>query len=449
MTSNPIDTNQRDIHLTRVIVAGLFNEFNYSINLRNHERVTVLIAPNGYGKTITLNLIDALFNERWALLSDIVFKEILYEFSNDQKITISKQPSDQSELFDQNYKIKITWSDISEKTQVWTPKFLRRALPDIERYLPTIARVSVNRWRDYRTDETYTFPALIETFRDHLPERIVQQFVQDIPLEIKNIVGSVHCKLIETQRLIVLPEKLGAPSRESERKLRAAVSEKADILKVIISDELNKFAGLSQKLDRSFPTRALGSEHPPLSPRQIAEELQKLEIDRQELMDAGILDAEQVDQISIPLQISSEMAKLLTIYVTDNRQKLQSLNQLLKKVSLFKELLGKRFYKKILITSVKNGFSIKFGGDDVDLEKLSSGEQHQLILIFDLLFETRRNSLVLIDEPEISLHIAWQKNFIDDLLKVIDLNNFDAVLATHSPQLIGKWTQLVEDLGIS
>jgi predicted ATP-dependent endonuclease of OLD family len=69
------------------------------------------------------------------------------------------------------------------------------------------------------------------------------------------------------------------------------------------------------------------------------------------------------------------------------------------------------------------------------------------VLFFELLFETEKNSLILIDEPEISLHVSWQKKFITDLMDIIDLNQFDVVLATHSPQLIGRWGDLVVELG--
>lgn len=81
------------------------------------------------------------------------------------------------------------------------------------------------------------------------------------------------------------------------------------------------------------------------------------------------------------------------------------------------------------------------------LEKLSSGEQHQLILVFDLLFEVTRDSLILIDEPELSLHVAWQKTFIDTITRIIALNAFDVLLATHSPALVAKHFNLAVELG--
>jgi predicted ATP-dependent endonuclease of OLD family len=67
------------------------------------------------------------------------------------------------------------------------------------------------------------------------------------------------------------------------------------------------------------------------------------------------------------------------------------------------------------------------------------------VLLFELLFEIEPATLVLIDEPEISLHIAWQAQFLDDLFEMAHLSQFDVLLATHSPDIIGKhWNLTVE-----
>ncbi|MPN35496.1 hypothetical protein SDC9_182994 [bioreactor metagenome] len=55
--------------------------------------------------------------------------------------------------------------------------------------------------------------------------------------------------------------------------------------------------------------------------------------------------------------------------------------------------------------------------------------------------------MLLIDEPEISLHIAWQKMFMDDLIKIADYKGIKAIVATHSPQILnGHWENQI-DLG--
>ena len=76
---------------------------------------------------------------------------------------------------------------------------------------------------------------------------------------------------------------------------------------------------------------------------------------------------------------------------------------------------------------------------------LSSGEQHEVVLLFDLLFGTEENSLIMVDEPELSLHVAWQRQMLEDLQEMAELSDFRALLATHSPQIIGKrWDLTIE-----
>jgi predicted ATPase len=163
-------------------------------------------------------------------------------------------------------------------------------------------------------------------------------------------------------------------------------------------------------------------------------------------MDAGILDTEADDPVPEgPLEPA--MTRVLSVYAEDTRQKLESLSDLLAKIKLFKALIDQRFITKDVRITRQNGIEVIFKGRKIPIERLSSGEQHQLVLFFELLFEIKENALILIDEPELSLHVAWQKKFISDLMKIISLNKFDVILATHSPQLIGRWGDLVVELG--
>ena len=50
----------------------------------------------------------------------------------------------------------------------------------------------------------------------------------------------------------------------------------------------------------------------------------------------------------------------------------------------------------------------------------------------------------MIDEPEISLNVVWQRRFLDDLERIVELRDFDVLIATHSPQIISdKWDWMV------
>lgn len=66
--------------------------------------------------------------------------------------------------------------------------------------------------------------------------------------------------------------------------------------------------------------------------------------------------------------------------------------------------------------------------------QLSSGEKQMLAILLTVLVEDNQPYLLLMDEPEVSLHIEWQKRLID---LILDLNpNVQIILTTHSPAVI-------------
>lgn len=77
--------------------------------------------------------------------------------------------------------------------------------------------------------------------------------------------------------------------------------------------------------------------------------------------------------------------------------------------------------------------------------QLSSGEKQMLVIMLTALVENGEHYALLMDEPEISLHIEWQKG----LLKLIrELNpNVQIILSTHSPALImDGWMDIVTEV---
>ena len=122
---------------------------------------------------------------------------------------------------------------------------------------------------------------------------------------------------------------------------------KAQKLKEIIAADFGKYASLSQSLDRSFPRRVINNPNKePYS--NLKERLQDLDRRRTELMTAGILDSENDEPVALPEgeALGAAMATILSIYADDNDQKLLSLSELLKKITLFKELIDNRFVTK-------------------------------------------------------------------------------------------------------
>lgn len=95
-----------------------------------------------------------------------------------------------------------------------------------------------------------------------------------------------------------------------------------------------------------------------------------------------------------------------------------------------KNLCNLKVIKSLSLYLCKNGKRYSF--DDA-----SSGEKHILYSFANIFNSIKKNSLILIDEPEISLHPNWQIKYIDFLKNVFkDYNSCHFVIATHSHFLV-------------
>lgn len=126
------------------------------------------------------------------------------------------------------------------------------------------------------------------------------------------------------------------------------------------------------------------------------------------------------DPKSVPLDFSKDFSSYSEIY---NLNLLESINILLKF----------DLVKIIDIKIDKNDFG------EVSLRRASSGEQCIISLILGIAGNIKDNSLIFIDEPEISLHPKWQEYFMPLLMKVFSsYKGCHFFIATHSPQIISN-----------
>ena len=73
---------------------------------------------------------------------------------------------------------------------------------------------------------------------------------------------------------------------------------------------------------------------------------------------------------------------------------------------------------------------------DIQLEQLSSGEKQILLILTSVFLQEEKPNVLLMDEPEISLHISWQDRLID-LLRQLN-PQCQIILTTHSPNIFAN-----------
>ena len=119
-------------------------------------------------------------------------------------------------------------------------------------------------------------------------------------------------------------------------------------------------------------------------------------------------------------------------------------------IFILKEIINSRYKHKVFTVDSIKGFVILPPDlnpeKEIPVEMLSSGEQNELVLFYELLFKCDSKDFILIDEPEISLHLEWLQAMIGDLIKVSEKNKVSLLIATHSPDLVGENYELVQHL---
>ncbi len=110
-------------------------------------------------------------------------------------------------------------------------------------------------------------------------------------------------------------------------------------------------------------------------------------------------------------------------------------------IIIYKDIVNEIFINKTIQVSENGRLQVRMdNGTAIHLSKLSSGERQILIMFYALLFHAPQGSIVIIDEPEISLHVGWQQKLGSYFIDICKVRGLQMIVSTHSPQIIhDKW----------
>lgn len=430
-----------------ISVFGLFGMFDHRIPLDPINRITIIHGPNGYGKTTILRLVDAVFSQKRSLLKNIPFDKLHISLQNDSVLSIVKGIKDKKITIE--YKLKVAGG---RKEKIFTDQYPspheihRFPLSIIEDVIPELNRIGPKSWRNLRTHKLLDFDDVLFQYRDDLPFQSRYRR-KETPKWLDDFLDSVSMLFIEAQRLLRIPDNSTYSELKRHQIWSATVEAYAKDLANAIKSKLTESAVLSQSLDRTFPQRLVDTKSvDQLSEKELLEKMEGIEFHRSTLIDAGLLDTQIEPAFKDTSKLSNPNRRVLSVWVKDIEKKLSIFSELATKIDLFSEIINKHFEFKKMEIDKEAGFVFRTPeGSLIPPILLSSGEQHELVLAYELLFKVDEDSLVLIDEPELSLHVAWQMRFLKDLQAIVELSPFDALIATHSPQIINeRWDLTVE-----
>ena len=367
--------------IMRIKVIKLYGLHNYDIYFDEAECVKIIHAPNGFGKTTILKMVKAILEGDYEEIRKVPFEVFEIQLENNIEVKVSKQ----------------------EEILVYTIR---------------------------KQDQVTTYYYEAYATKQNPLTNILTQIREAMPIY-----------FIDANRLWLETNH----DRNKGKALLPTVLEYARELSERMREALTQSNFYGQELDSSFPMRLLkylqDDKRQALPLEKIKEELEQLGKKRAVLAGAGLFADSSLD---LPVELTSldgTALKVLTLYIEDSKEKLRNFEDLATKINLLCDMINKHFLYKVMEVNMKDGFVFRVPTKEkLKADKLSSGEQNELILIFMLLFKAPRHALILMDEPEISLHIAWQQSFLKDMEAIATLSDIRMIIATHSPDIInGRW----------
>lgn len=416
----------REVKIKEVEIIGLYNMYDYKIKF--NEDITFLHGKNGCGKTTILNIITYIITGRVYKLFSYDFKSITLVYKEEKrnsKIIFTREKKD-IKINYKNKEVKILeLEDESENdTDIVSSRLgIRRS----------------NSALDFKYFDKY--PILREI-------KILFDFVY-IPLNRNNLVERDRFTLFRYRRFQRIGDNIDEPIYNAAR---------------MILEKYARIKGEISGLGKTLQTDIVKAMYQYNIDDYVINKVElkkgaKKDIDN--FRKANLCDEELENQIKIFYKklledINSEVnprmeyifnaSKIAQVNkiseVFDNYdKKVKSLNEPIDKL----EKIVNRFFedsaepKKLCIEEDEVYFLTKHNERKVKIGDLSSGEKQILILFTYLIFDiaNKHNPIFIIDEPELSLHLLWQKNFVNSVLETN--HNMQLILATHAPEIIGEY----------
>ena len=414
--------------IRKIEIKGLFGELDHEIDLS--DSITIIMGNNGVGKTVVLNMIKAIYENDFRTLLSFEFEKIIIWQKNrkEGKIIYSKNGEDKINI-DSSLKAYKEFVVSASDIVVSTPSFVHE--------------ISANQWLDMRNHVTLN----LDELRQYYGSEIFEMSEDVLPDWYKKQFENSKVQKIGAQRLFQI-------SNNGRRKLDLKILAISRNLADYISLELSNAGKYAAELDRTFPTRLVNQlkGNKKYNTDELIEELELLEQRRSSMSEVGFIEKtdEDIDMNAIlNANHDNTLLNVIRLYIKDSSKKIEKYQQAANKVSLFLRIINKRLSSKKISVSSDNGLvvtSLKNGDREILLDRLSSGEQNEIVLFYDLIFNCDKCSIVLVDEPEISLHLEWLQQMLGDFKNIVKQNGMKMLIATHSPDFVGDNYDLVQNL---
>lgn len=406
-----------------VNVRRLFGERDVPLPL--DSALTIVTGENGSGKSTILRGIDALSNGRWTVFHELPVDSIEIVFADGGQLTATNTP-DGLEVVGPHGRWALDLNALE------APDSVRR------RHQMAVIRRDLERGR-VSSAQAARLQARLDDLRYDGVEH---------PEWLTSVLDQTKTKLISARRLEhrLRSEPAGESGRGPEPVVDRFASEMSGRMRV----ELSRYAAESQQQEKLLPSRIVhamqqGTDE---DSESIAVEVDRLRLEVRELADSlarvGLFDEEEdPDQQfeGYPRNNKNILLAVREVYQVA-KARLERLTALRSDLDLFATFLNQRLTGKRIELNQETGISVALAERErIRPSQLSSGEQQLLALAYELLFDTPARAVVLLDEPELSLHVGWLSGLLSAFLDMGRRRDLQYVVATHSPSIVAGFLE--------
>tara|TARA_R110002020_G_scaffold298965_2_gene514765 strand:- start:1942 stop:3222 length:1281 start_codon:yes stop_codon:yes gene_type:complete len=406
-------------HIHRVIIEGFWS--NQKIDTKFHRDVNIFIGKNGTGKTTFINLLQGILSVNFDYLRNIQFSNV--------EITLKKGRS--------HHKIRVYKEEEDLEYKAIVFKIDQVSFP-----VPFSALDS-----GLRTGRVHPkVLSMIEAIKTHLDSLYnisylsVHRELQEIPeneyASRRRLISNVDQRLNKLMReLTSFQLRLETEANELSKAFES------DVLQSMLYDETIDTVDFTKPIEINLKElknglnqayQELGSFNQSVASR-ISQHIQRIDkaaksINNWVKKKEGGIDANDI----VPLALLRRTEKIINLSRdTESKRK-----EIFAPINNYIHQIQKYIEDKNFIIQQRGGLRVEKNGQSFHTGMLSSGEKQLLILLTEALLQEGKEFIYIADEPELSLHISWQRMILPSL---VELNpNAQLIVATHSPEIAGK-----------
>lgn len=455
LTNNNLESHNNQSSIKSLYIEGLFGKYDYNIDFNNN--VNIFISENGSGKTTILKILLATIEGNEEQLKKLPFNSLKL-YLDDKEICINKNELNEYDEYDEydrflkrklfdNLREHIPFRDYDRiRRNIMRKKF------DFDEVKFILERLRYNGRYDFEINwlEVEDILSELKFKYDIYNDNNVEYKLSTIRKSIKeDILYFPTYRRIETDL-----EIFGKSSDKEKMRLRGSninfgmkdvernIYELTNKLK---DDAMNYYSDMNaQILDD------LLSDELELSTKEkinIDSEKVKIIIGR-----IGEDKIKQRDELMRFIENKSQVAnrEFLEYYLFQLIKIFEKQKPIDDKIKRFKNICNRYLVnKEIVYNEVTTEVVIerKCDRQPIKFNDLSSGEKQILSLFAKLYLDTSKQTIFIIDEPELSLSIIWQKSILEDIYNSGKVSLL--IATTHSPYIYkNKFRSFVRDMNI-